>query len=103
MVLIDNTYSFSPTLASYFNEDNLSSYNNVIIEKLLKKIENSSEEETKKSIQDIKEIYDNEVPFISLFYDTNTLVYSKNLKGEITPNSYNIFYNIENWYMEYDK
>lgn len=103
IALIDNTYSFSPTLTSYFNEDNLSCYNNVRIEKILKKIEKFSEEEAKKSIQDIKEIYDKEVPFISLFYDTNTLVYSKNLKGKIFPNSYSIFYNIENWYMEYDK
>ena len=87
----------------YFNKSNLYNYENVKIRKILNDIENISEENARKEIENIKELYYRDVPFISLFYNTNALVYSKNLKGEITPNSYNVFYNIENWYMEYEK
>ena len=103
LAIISNTYGFSPSLNSYFNKSNLYNYENVKIRKILNDIENISEENARKEIENIKELYYRDVPFISLFYNTNALVYSKNLKGEITPNSYNVFYNIENWYMEYEK
>lgn len=103
LALISNTYSFSPSLNSYFEEDNLSNYNNIKIRKLLKEIENGSEENAKEKIEEIEDYYNKDIPYISLYYDTSTMVYSKNLKGEITPNSYNVFYNIDNWYREYDK
>ena len=54
----------------------------------------------------IKEIEDNYIKdetFSDLYFDKNMIVYSRNLKGEIAPNAYNIFYNIEKWYREYDK
>ena len=103
LAFINNTYGFSPSLNSYFEDDNLSNYDNNKIRRLLKEIEHSSEEDAKKKIESIKEYYNKDVPYISLYYDASTIVYSKNLRGEITPNSYNIFYNIENWYKEYDK
>jgi len=49
----------------------------------------------------INEIYNEDVPHISLYYDTSSVIYSTNLKGTIIPNSYNLFYGIENWYREY--
>ena len=103
LAIISNTYTFSPSLNSYFEEGNLNNYDNFKIRKILNNIENIPDEDARKEIENIKELYYRDVPFVSLFYNTNTLVYSKNLKGEISPNSYNIFYNIENWYMEYDK
>ena len=103
LCLAENTYSFSPSLNSYFEDNNLSGYKNNEIIKILRRIENKSEEDSKKSIEEIIKYYNEDVPYISLYYDTNTIIYSRNLKGEITPNSYNIFYNIENWYREYDK
>lgn len=30
-----------------------------------------------------------------------SLIYSKNIRGKVNPTSYNLFYNIENWYKEY--
>ena len=103
LALISDTYGFSPSLNSYFEEDNLSNYDNIKIKKLLKEIENKSEEDVKKIIESIKDYYNKDVPYISLYYDINTIIYSKNLRGEMSPNSYNIFYNIEDWYREYDK
>ena len=48
-------------------------------------------------------IYLEEVPYISLYYNRNLVAYNKNLVAEITPNWYNIFYNIENWYIKEEK
>ena len=62
-----------------------------------------SEEENKIELSKMLKIYGEEVPFISLYYDTVTLITSNKLKGNIKPNSYNIFNNIETWYREYDK
>ena len=66
-------------------------------------MERNIEEKSRKDIETNREYYNKDVAFISLYYNTNTLIYTKNLKGEYTPNAYNIFYNIENWYREYNK
>ena len=79
-------------------------YKNKEITKILKNINsNESEEENKIELSKMLKIYGEEVPFISLYYDTVTLITSNKLKGNIKPNSYNIFNNIETWYREYDK
>lgn len=102
MVITGTTYSYSPSLNFYFDKNNIANYSNSSI---IKKLEEMSTEEEKqrKEILEISKIYQEEVPYISLYYDTIKVIYSDNLKGEITPNSYNIFYHIEDWYREYDK
>lgn len=104
MVLTSANYSYSPSLNKYFKEDNLANYKNEEITNLLKEIENTTDEnEIKQKYTRITEIYNDEVPYISLYYNTNTMIYSTNLKGILKPNSYNLFYGIENWYREYKK
>lgn len=104
MVLTGTTYGYSPSLNLYFNKQNIANYtNNSMIQKVEEMEKSQTEEEQRKKLLDIIKIYQEETPYISLYYDTINLIYSDNLKGEITPNSYNIFYHIENWYREYDK
>jgi len=104
MIIINNTYSYSPSLEKYFGEYNLSNYANKEINTLLKEAELLSDEnEIKQKYTRINYIYNEEIPYISLYYDTNAIIYSTNLKDTITPNSYNLFYGIENWYREYEK
>ena len=103
LVLTGVTHGFSPSLNTYFNENNIANYKNKNIIKLIQEIENSEEQEKKEKLYQIIKYYNEDVPYISLYYDTNTLIYSNNLIGNIQPNSYNIFYNIENWHREYDK
>lgn len=103
LAIIDNMYELSPDINKYFEKNNLSNYDNNQAIRILKKIESNSEEEAKKNIEIIKEYYNKDIPFISLYYDTCNFIYSRNLRGKISPNSYNIFYNIEDWYREYDK
>ena len=71
---------------------------------ILNEVKNINEEdEIKQKYTRITEIYNDEVPYISLYYNTNTIIYSTNLKGTVKPNSYNLFYGIESWYREYKK
>ena len=44
------------------------------------------------------EIYKEEMPFISLYNNVNFILYSRELKGDLSSNWYDVFYNIENWY-----
>ena len=104
MIIINNTYSYSSSLEKYFEEGNLANYTNKEINGLLKEVEFLTDEnEIKEKYTRINEIYNEEVPYISLYYDTNSIIYSTNLKGTISPNSYNLFYGIESWYREYMK
>lgn len=104
MVLTSGTYSYSPSLDKYFKEGNLGNYKNDEIINLLNKVEDINDiNELKQKYARITEIYNEDVPYISLYYNTNTMIYSNNLKGNIKPNSYNLFYGIESWYREYKK
>ena len=104
LILLNDTYSYSPSLEEYLGEENSANYKNEEIEKLLKDAELSfSENEIKQKYSNIINIFNQEVPYICLNFNINTFVYSNNLKGRINPNSYNIFYGIENWYREYEK
>lgn len=104
MILINSTYGYSPSLNKYFGNDNISNYENEEISNLLNEVENITDEnEIKQKYSRINELYNNEVPYISLYFNKNTMLYSSNLKGNFKPNSYNLFYNIESWYREYKK
>ena len=104
MVLTSANYSYSPSLNKYFKENNLANYKNEEITCLLNEIEYTTDEnELKQKYTRITEIYNDEVPYISLYYDINNFIYSQHLKGTISPNSYNLFYELETWYREYKK
>ena len=104
MVLTSASYGYSPSLNKYFKDGNLANYKNEEIINILNEIENTTDEnELKQKYTRITEIYNDEVPYISLYYNTNTIVYTNNLKGTVKPNSYNLFYGIEEWYREYEK
>lgn len=104
IAIASKTFSYSPSLYGCLGEDNLSQYQNKEINQKLEELGNTNDEtKEKEMIEEIIEIYNQEVPFTSLYYDTLTIIYSPHLKGEMTPTSYSLFYHIENWYREYDK
>lgn len=104
MILINSTYGYSPSLEKYFGKNNLANYNSESIREILSKVQNIKDEnEIKKEYSSIVEKYNLEVPYVSLNYSTSSVIYNKNLKGSVTPNSYNVFYGMENWYREYSK
>lgn len=104
ILLSDSYYGYSPSLNRYFCTNNIANYENEEITNILNEIQNITDEnELKQKYSRIMEIYNDEVPYISLYYNTNTLIYTKNMKGRVNPNSFNLFYGIEEWYREYNK
>lgn len=47
--------------------------------------------------KNIEEFYEENYPFIVIGCNKETLIYSSNLYGSISPNWYNFYYNIETW------
>ena len=99
MVLVATDVSISPDLSTYFGDDNLANFDNSEVSEILKTVNNSTDENVlKDKYKRLKEIYKTEVPYISLYFSKNVALYNTSLAGEVSPNWFNPFYNIENWY-----
>ncbi len=99
MILTGNIISNCPDVNTYFGEENLSNFNNIEIQSILKEILNiDSEEIIKEKYLEIIQIYEDEMPFISLYSNSLFALTNNNLKGDLSFNWYNLFYNIDNWY-----
>lgn len=99
MAIIGRRNDFTPSLGIYFNENNYFHYNHSEIQELLKESE-SEEDETKflEKYNKIYNIYVEDIPFIGLYRNTRELISSLGLYMDSVPNSFNMLYNIENWY-----
>lgn len=100
MILMGNVVSNSPNLETFFGANNLSNFNNEKANQILneiKSVDNQGEVLKEKYIK-LEEIYKEEIPFVSLYSNNVFILSNKNLKGDLSGNWYNIYYNIDNWY-----
>ena len=99
LILIEDIITVSPNLNYYLGIDNIFNYYNEEIINTLKEVNSIQNEEIlKEKYSRIIEIYNEEMPFISLYFNSNILITSSKIKGTIEHNWYNIFYNVNNWY-----
>ena len=102
MILLGTRGTFNPDLTTYLGQGNYSNYTNDELNTILSEVKNIQDGNLlTEKYNRIYEIYKTDMPFVSLYFNRNTLCYSPYLMGEITPNCYNIFYNIEKWYRQY--
>lgn len=101
-ILLTGMYSgYSPELNTLLGTNNLANYKNEEIDSILKQVTNMTSDDLKKeSYQKIVDIYQKEVPYIGLYRNQVTLAYGQSVRGEITPNNYNIFYHFNEWYRQ---
>ena len=100
-ILVGIRTSFSPSLHTFLGEGNLANYNNIEVLDLIRKIENTTDEgELYNSYRAIYQKYLEEVPYIGLYRNTNIVVYNQGLVGNISPNDFNLYHNIEKWYRQ---
>ena len=98
MILTGIYNSYSPSLETFFGNDNLQNFENDELNNLLNEVKNTSDEnKLREDYNKIEEIYSNELPFLSLYRDKATLIKNQNIYGEITPNNYFTYYNIHTW------
>lgn len=99
MILCSLNLSLSPNLDTFFGENNIGNYANSEVTTILNEVKNTTDENTlKERYKRLAEIYKDEVPYISLYNNKFTVAYSTGLIGDVTPNWYNVFYNISGWY-----
>ena len=91
LVLNKRKVEITPKIDYYFLDENTK--NNI---RNIYKIENK--EVLKEQYNKIIEIYNKEIPFIGLFFNSYIILHNDNLKGNFAGNWYNIFYNIDTWY-----
>lgn len=101
--------SFVPDLSFAFHSSeikkgtNFISYNNKNINKLLVEASNFKEEQERKKIySELQTKISQELPYINLYFTTSALIVNNRIRGPINPTDYNIFNNIEEWYIEYE-
>ena len=99
LIITGLNLSFSPNLATFYGNNNLANYNNEEVNKLYSSILNISDKKLlKEKIHEIQNITNDDIIYIPLYINKITLLYSSDLVGDVNPNWYNIFYNIEKWY-----
>ena len=101
-MILTGVYSgLSPDLSQYFDENNIANFNNEEMKSLINDVKNVQDEKMlKEKYNRIIEIYEQEMPYVFLYYSKNTLVYSPNLVGELNPNRYNVYEGIGTWYRQ---
>ncbi len=101
-LILTGTYnSLSPDLSLYFGESNLANFSNVEANTIISEVKNITDEKIiKEKMQKLEEIYNTQVPYISLYRNKEIVAYSLKLVGDVTPNFYKLFYNINNWYRQ---
>lgn len=98
MILTGVYNSYSPNIETFIGWNNLQNYSNDEINSLLNQVKNTTDENSlKEKYNRIYEIYNDEMPFVSLYRNKETVIKSQNLGGEIWPNNYFSYYNIDTW------
>ena len=99
MILTGTRQSFSPNLETYLGNSNLANYNNEEINNIMNEVKNITKDDLlEEKYKRIKEIYNEETPYIGLYSSYYFVATSWKLRGNVATNSYNIFTNINNWY-----
>ena len=100
--------SFNPDLSFAFHSkeieegDNFISYSNAEMDKLfIEALRTNEEEKSKEVYSNIQRKLSQQLPYISLYMEKSALITNNRIKGPISPTDYNIFNNIEQWYVEY--
>ncbi len=99
MILCSRLLSPSPDLTTYFGNNNLANYYTDEIREIMQEVNNTTDENIlKEKYKRLLEIYKADIPYISLYTSKNAVTYNASLAGEINPNWFNLFYNINTWY-----
>lgn len=101
IILSGVTMGFSPSVDTFFADGNLANYYNEEIRNILEETKNTNDENVLyEKYSRIYDIYEAEAPYIGLYRNTESIILNQGLVGNIVPNTFNIFYNIEKWYRQ---
>ncbi|NLL05481.1 MAG: peptide ABC transporter substrate-binding protein [Clostridiaceae bacterium] len=104
MVFIGCQVTSIPDLSFMYSSEtgtlNLSSYSNIEVDEYLKKIMSEKNEELKKEYYlKMKELINQDLPYLGLYFYNDAVVYSKKIKGEFNPYLWNRYFDLVQWYI----
>lgn len=95
-IITGTTLAANPSIETYIGACN---FNNEELNNLMSEIKNISKEDLlKEKYARIKEIFNEQKPYIGLYNSYYSVASSWSLRGNVTANWYNIFIDIDNWY-----
>lgn len=98
-IIMGTTLSLSPNLETYFGSSNYANFSNEELTNLMNEVKNITKEELlQEKYNRIREIYNEQNPYIGLYSSYYNVASSWSLIGSIPANWYNIFIDINNWY-----
>lgn len=98
-IIAGTTSSLSPNLETYFGTSNYANFSNEELKNLMNEVKNISKEDLlKEKYTRIRQIFNEQKPYIGLYSSYYSVASSWSLRGNVTPNWYNIFIDINNWY-----
>lgn len=101
MILTGVYTSIAPYLNYFLGKGNICNYENEEIISMINEINSITDKEgLKERYAKIFGICNEQVPYISLYYNNDMVAYSTDLMGDVNPNCYSIFYNFSNWYRQ---
>ena len=101
LILTGIQCSFSPSLNTFFGNGNIARYYNQEVSEIMNVISNTNDEKTLyEKYSRLYDIYLEEAPYIGLYRNTDIVIYNQGLVGNIKPNTFNLYYNIEKWYRQ---
>lgn len=106
MVLLEYQLSYIPDLAFLFHSTaietgtNITSYQNEEMDSLITEAFSVNSLDRKKEVyEEIQTLIVNDLPFVSLYFRDSALLVQDRIKGDIDPQSFNIYYNISQWFI----
>ena len=101
IVLAGIEVGFSPNVETFFGVNNIANYQNQEVLEIMNTVKNTTDDNILyEKYARLYDIYLEEVPYIGLYRNTNCIVYNQSLVGNIRPNLFNIYHNIEKWYRQ---
>jgi len=92
---------FSPNLDTFFGNGNIANYSNPEVMEIMNIVSNATDESILyEKYNRLYDIYLSEAPYIGLYRTTDLIICHQGLVGNIRPNAFNIYHNIEKWYRQ---
>ena len=98
-IIMGTTISASPNVETYFGSSNYANFNNEELSNLMNEVKNITKDDLLlDKYSRIRQIYNEQRPYIGLYSSYYSVSSSWSLRGSITANWYNIFVDIDKWY-----
>jgi len=92
---------FSPSVNTFFGEGNIANYSSPEVVDIMNVINNTTEDTVLyEKYSRLYDMYLEEAPYIGLYRTTDLVICNQSLVGNITPNAFNLYHNIEKWYRQ---